>query len=180
MKETVEHFSPWGNVSKLQFLRYACLFKCLSLELHSMMLMECFWSFIAFDLVNYAWLDTLKLAIQNDFAHIPDLIVNNVVDVLIWFQLQCEVWNASFDLPLISWKMMRNWVCYAGLNMSPKPGCCAHFWTVQRLKMMWWRFLIGPFEFLAYLNYLFYLTFCLILFSDQNTFKNHKKIIICQ
>ena len=46
-----------------------------------------------------------------------------------------------------------------------------HDWSV-------WIFV--SFEFLSHLNYLFYLVFCLILFSDQNIFKNHEKITIGQ
>ena len=59
--------------------------------------MEWFWSFVAFNLMNYACLDVLKLVIQNFFVHIHDLIVDIVVDDLIWFELTWIPCHASFD-----------------------------------------------------------------------------------
>ena len=138
--------------------------------------MEWFWSFIAFNLMNYAWLDALKLAIQNVFVHIHDLIVDNVVDDLIWFELLWIPCHASFDLPLISSKMMQNWVSCVDLKVSPNPESCTRFLDVQRLKMMWWHILIGPFEILVYLNFCFIIWFPWFIFLLKNDWKILKKL----
>ena len=47
--------------------------------------------------MNYACLDVMKLEIQSDFIHIRGLIMDNVVDDLIWFELTWIPCHASFD-----------------------------------------------------------------------------------
>ena len=144
------------------------------------MLFECFWSFIMFDSVNYAWLSALKFLIQDVFAHFRGLIVNDIVDVSIWFELHNGVWYVSFNLHLISLILVEKWVCMMDLNISPRTESCARFWVCPEVEddvvaQYDWSIWI-----LSYLNYLFYLVLCLILFCDQNIFKNHEKITIGQ
>ena len=144
------------------------------------MLFECFWSFIMFDSVNYAWLSALKFLIQDVFAHFRGLIVNDIVDVSIWFERHDVVCYLSFNLHLISLILVEKWVCMMDLDMSPRTESCACFWVCLEVEddvvaQYDWSIWI-----LSYLNYLFYLVLCLILFCDQNIFKNHEKITIGQ
>ena len=93
-----------------------------------------FLSFIMFDSLNYAWLSALKFLIQDVFAHFRGLIMNDIVDVSIWFERHDVVCYLSFNLHLISLILVEKWVCMMDLNMSPRNKSCAHFWVGPKVK----------------------------------------------
>ena len=102
--------------------------------------------------------------------------------LMIWFDSNCYGFLAM--LALICLWFHKKWCKIEHVMLIWKWALslrrCARFWTIRRLKMMWWHIMIGLFEFFGLFEFLFYLIFCLILFAGHNTFKNHKKIIVGQ
>ena len=121
------------------------------------------WSFWNFAYIMFSWV-FMRFILD---LYLMMLFNSNCYGFLAMLALNCpwfhEKW-CEIEYVMLIWKWALN------LNV-------ARVFDVQRLKMMWWHFMIGPFEFLSHLNFCFIWYFVWFYFLIKIFLKIMEKLL---